>query len=107
MKFSIDSCCTLFCLFFFALVTFAATSTPAAKAPHELAGFKLDSFIGDYDEMPIYHTFLQEIVVSDVDGFRKGSIFHGVCAEQGEIIKMHFQLNCILVWRLTAIYQPS
>lgn len=82
------------CLQFILLqAAFAGNSLEADNAPHELAGFKLDSFIGDYDELPSYHNFLQEIIVRDVDGFRKGSIFYGVCAEPGEIIKMQFKLH--------------
>lgn len=82
--------CLQFLLF---QVAFVDNSLAVNNAPHELAGFKLDSFIGDYDDIPSYHNFLQEIVVRDVDGFRKGNIFYGVCAEPGEIIKMQFKLQ--------------
>ncbi len=85
--------CALCLQFLVFQVAFADNSLAADTAPHELAGFKLDSFIGDYDEISSYHNFLQEIIIRDVDGFRKGSIFYGVCAEPGEIIKMQFKLH--------------
>lgn len=85
--------CALCLQFLLFQVALAENPLPADNAPHELAGFKLDSFIGDYDDIPSYHNFLQEIVFRDVDGFRKGSIFYGVCAEPGEIIKMQFKLK--------------
>lgn len=93
MKFSIVPCSTLCILLLSTTVAFSGNPAPVNNAPNELAGFKLDSFIGDYDDIPSYHTFLQEIVVRDIDGFRKGSIFYGVCAEPGEIIKMRFKLK--------------
>ena len=85
--------CALCLQFLLFQVAFVDNSLAVDNAPHELAGFKLDSFIGDYDDIPSYHNFLQEIVARDVDGFRKGSIFYGVCAEPGEIIKMQFKLK--------------
>lgn len=85
--------CALCLQFLLFQVVFAGNPLPPDNAPHELAGFKLDSFIGDYDDIASYHNFLQEIVVRDVEGFRKGSIFYGVCAEPGEIIKMQFKLK--------------
>jgi hypothetical protein len=85
--------CTLCFLFLSVSITCAGDISPANNVPHELAGFKLDSLIDDYDHIPMRHSFLQEVVVRDVNGFRKGNIFYGVCAEPGEIIKMQFKLK--------------
>ncbi len=69
------------------LVFNPAASFASDKAPLEVGGFKLGSSIDDYDFIS-YHNFLKEVVVRDIDGFRKGTIYYGICDRPGELVKI-------------------
>ena len=75
------------CLVLLTLFLFPASVLPAASAPMEIGGFRLGASIDEYDFIS-YRNFLKEVVVKDIDGFRKGIISYGTCARPGEIIKI-------------------
>ncbi|WP_457574102.1 hypothetical protein [Desulfolithobacter sp.] len=69
-----------------------ATLIPAnadqdAPVPHEIGGFSLGSSVEDYDFIS-YRNFLNQVVVENIPGFRKGIIYYGVCERPGEIVKI-------------------
>jgi hypothetical protein len=72
--------CALLVLLFPALA-------PGAEAPREVGGFRLGSSIDQYDFIT-YQNYLKEVMVEDVDGFRKGTLYYGVCDRPGEIVKI-------------------
>lgn len=59
----------------------------AAEAPKEIAGFRLDTYIDEY-ELLRYDNFLKEVVVENIGDFRKGVIQYGVCDQPGKIVKI-------------------
>lgn len=63
------------------------TSSAAEKAPLEIGGFKLGASIDDY-EFISYRNFLKQVVIQDIEGFRKGIIYYGICERPGEIVKI-------------------
>lgn len=72
------------CIFFMLL---PVCSTAREKAPLEIGGFKLGSSIDNYDFIS-YRNFLKQVVVQDIEGFRKGVIYYGICDRPGEIVKI-------------------
>lgn len=72
----------IFC-FFFPLSLQAATE----EVPHEIAGIALGTSIDDYPDI-IRNNFLQDVVVTDWHGFRKGIISYGTCRYIDLILKM-------------------
>lgn len=62
----------------------------ADNAPHEVGGITLGSHIDNYPEL-MKSNFMQEVVVTDRHGFRKGVISYGVCKYQGEILKIRLK----------------
>ncbi len=75
------------CLILLALFLYPGTVLPATSAPREIGGFRLGASIDEYDFIS-YRNFLKEVVVQDIDGFRKGVISYGTCARPGEIVKI-------------------
>lgn len=73
----------LCCLF----LTLPKIVTASDGAPVEIGGFKLGSSIEEYDFIS-YHNFLKEVMVQDIEGFRKGVIYYGICDRPGEIVKI-------------------
>jgi len=62
-------------------------ATAADKAPLEIGGFTLGSSIDDYDFIS-YRNFLKQVVIQDIEGFRKGILYYGICERPGEIVKI-------------------
>jgi hypothetical protein len=60
--------------------------------PHEVGGFSLGADINDYPEV-VTSNFLQETVVTDRYGFRKGIISTGVCKYPDQILKMRMKYD--------------
>ncbi|WP_163340289.1 hypothetical protein [Desulfopila sp. IMCC35008] len=77
-----------------AMVVISALSVTALNAndqvPHEVGGFSLGSDINEYPEV-VASNFLQETVVTDRYGFRKGIISTGVCKYPDKILKMRLK----------------
>lgn len=73
---------TVFC-FFLSPPLQAATK----EVPHEIAGIALGTSIDDYPDI-IRNNFLQDVVVTDWHGFRKGIISYGTCKYTDLILKM-------------------
>jgi len=63
------------------------TQSYAAEVPKEIAGFKLDTYIDEYEVLR-YYNFLKEVVVENIGDFRKGVIQYGVCDQPGKIVKI-------------------
>lgn len=57
------------------------------NVPHEINGFRLGAPIDDYPFIQ-NRNYLEEVVLEDIGGFRKGIISYGVCDRPGEIIKI-------------------
>jgi len=57
------------------------------KAPMEIGGFRLGTFIDDY-EFISYKNYYNEVVVPDIPGFRRGAIAYGLCAKPGQILRI-------------------
>jgi len=78
-------------LFFLCPLIFALSQLSPAlatgKAPLEIGGFKLGTSVDDY-EFTSYCNYLKQVVVHNIDGFRKGTISYGICDRPGEIVKI-------------------
>ena len=48
------------------------------NVPHEINGFRLGASIDEYDFIS-YHSYLREVIIDDIGGFRKGEISYGAC----------------------------
>jgi hypothetical protein len=67
-----------------------------AQAPQGIGGFVLGSNIADYKEMvnmdtafPIrYCTYVKEVEINEMEGFKSGLIWYGDCAEPGRIVRI-------------------
>lgn len=57
------------------------------NVPHEINGIRLGASIDEYESMG-YHSYLQEMIVNDIGGFRKGEISYGTCDRPGEIVRI-------------------
>lgn len=64
-----------------------ASALAKNKAPLEIGGFKLGSSVDQY-EFTSYCNFLKQVVIQNIDGFRKGTIYYGTCDHPGEIVKI-------------------
>ncbi len=70
-----------------------------AGAPHEVAGFVLDTDISLYKDrvdmhtaMPVrYREYLKEVQISHVPGFKTGIITYGTCAFPNRIVKIRLK----------------
>jgi hypothetical protein len=62
------------------------------NVPHEVGGLALGADITDYPEV-VGSNFLQETVVTDRYGFRKGIISTGVCKYPDKILKMRMKYD--------------
>jgi len=76
-----------FLIFCSAFLFIPVCATAADKAPLEIGGFKLGSSIDDYDFIS-YRNFLKQVVIQDIEGFRKGILYYGICERPGEIVKI-------------------
>lgn len=75
---------------FFSLSLLSCLAAPAwavPNAPHEIAGFRLGTSIDGYN-LTAYRNFLKQVIIEDINGFRKGIISYGVCERPGEIVKL-------------------
>jgi len=76
-----------------------ATGHALAGAPHEVAGFVLDTDISLYKDqvdmntaMPVrYREYLKEVQISHVPGFKTGIITYGTCAFPNRIVKIRLK----------------
>ncbi len=71
-------------------IIFFPVSILAEDAPHEVGGITLGSHIDNYPDL-MKSNFMQEVVVTDRHGFRKGIISYGVCKYKGEILKIRLK----------------
>ncbi len=84
---------------FVALMLLPFAGVALAKAPHEVAGFVLNTDISQYKDrvdmdtsMPVrYHEYLREVQISHVPGFKSGIITYGTCAHPNRIVKIRLK----------------
>ena len=76
--------------FLFEPLHLLAASPP--KAPTTAGGFSLNTPIENY---PIenYANYLNEVIVTNLDGFRKGFITYGTCRNPGKILRIKLKYN--------------
>lgn len=75
------------------LCIFPATGISSdKKVPKTAGGFTLGTSISDY-EFISYDNFVKEVVVTDIKGFRKGSVTYGVCDKPGEIVRIKLKYH--------------
>ncbi len=63
--------------------TYAAKST----IPSTVGGFSLDSSIDDY-AVENHANYLSEVIITDMQGFRKGFITYGTCQNERKILRI-------------------
>jgi hypothetical protein len=59
----------------------------AENVPLEVGGFRLGTDITDYPDVE-YTNYLKEVVVTDWHGFRRGTVYYGICELPGTIIRI-------------------
>ena len=67
-----------------------------AQVPHQIGGFTLGTNIAEYGEkvdletaIPIrYMTYLKEVEIRNMEGFKSGLICYGTCAVPGQIVRI-------------------
>lgn len=77
-------------LLFIILCSFCAVTSFAAetkKVPQQIAGIALGDNVNDYPDI-MQNNSLQEVVITDWHGFRKGIISYGTCKNINHILKM-------------------
>jgi len=55
--------------------------------PKEINGFRLGSSIEEYDFIN-YRNYLKEVVIDDIGGFERGTLYYGTCERPGEIVRI-------------------
>lgn len=69
------------------LFTHTAVYAAAQSIPSGVGGFELNSSISDY-EIENYDNYLKEVIITDLQGFRKGFIMYGTCLNKGKILRI-------------------
>lgn len=69
------------------LLAFFPLQSQAQNVPHEIAGISLGTSIDNYPDI-LQNNYLQEVVVTDWHGFRKGVISYGTCKYIDKILKI-------------------
>jgi hypothetical protein len=59
----------------------------AAEVPHSVGGIALGTSIDSYPDI-VRSNFLKEVVITDLNGFRKGVISYGACLHKNVILKI-------------------
>jgi hypothetical protein len=59
----------------------------ASTAPSSVGGFTLDHSIEEY-AIESYANYLNEVIFTDLQGFRKGFITYGTCRNPGKILRI-------------------
>ncbi len=72
------------------LLIYHPVSLAAAKAPLEIAEFRLGSNVSEYSDID-HANYLQQIEVSDWYGFRRGYISYGTCAYPNTIVNIRMK----------------
>jgi len=62
-------------------------SAVEATAPLEINGFRLGASIDEYDFIT-NQNYMQEVMIDNIGGFRRGIISYGTCEKPGEIIRI-------------------
>jgi len=77
------------CFSLFVMIS-ADRAISAPQMPMSAGGITLGSTIDGYD-FTTHQNFVREVIVSDIDGFRKGFITYGTCDRPGEIIRIRLK----------------
>ena len=62
------------------------------KVPKAAGGFTLSSSIEDYP-VESHNNYLNEVIVTDLNGFRKGFITYGTCRNPGKILRIKLKYD--------------
>lgn len=62
------------------------------SAPSKIGGFTLKSDVSDYD-IPHHKNYLNEVIITDLKGFRKGFIMFGTCENPGKILRIKLKYH--------------
>jgi len=79
---------SLTCLF----TSLPLSEASPAKVPKSAGGFTLSSSIEDYP-VESHDNYLNEVIVPDHKGFRKGFITYGTCRNPGKILRIKLKYN--------------
>ena len=82
----------LLCGLLLAAMTVDDIAAAEAKAPLTAGGFTLGTAISGYN-FTSQENFVQEVIITDIKGFRKGSVTYGVCDRQGEILRIKLKYH--------------
>ena len=77
----------LFCSFLLAVILTEGQAASGSGSPLSAGGFTLGTSINDYDFIS-QENFVEEVVIPDIKGFRKGFVTYGTCYRPGEIIRI-------------------
>ncbi len=76
-----------FITFLFPLLFVVPCLANEKNIPTEINGFKLGASIKEYEFLK-HRNYLQEVMIDDIGGFRRGSISYGSCERPGEIVRI-------------------
>ncbi len=62
------------------------------KTPLTAGGFTLGTAISGY-KFTSQENFVKEVIITDIQGFRKGFVTYGVCDRQGEILRIKLKYH--------------
>lgn len=70
----------------------ATTIAAAEMIPSSAGGFTLNTQIEEY-AVSSHENYVKEIILTDLEGFRKGFITYGTCERPGEILRIKLKYN--------------
>lgn len=88
----IDKSILLLCTLVLMMVSTEVRADENSGRPLSAGGFTLGTSINDYNFVS-QKNFVEEVVISDIDGFRKGFITYGTCDRPGEIVRIKLKYN--------------
>ncbi len=80
----------LLCTFLFTMTTTEGTAAEKPGGPMSAGGFTLGTSINDYSFIS-QKNFVEEVVISNIKGFRKGYVMYGTCDRPGEILRIRLK----------------
>ena len=80
----------LLCTFLFTVLSTEGTAAEKPGSPMSAGGFTLGTSINDY-RFKSQKNFIEEVVISDIKGFRKGYVTYGTCYRPGEIVRIRLK----------------
>lgn len=69
------------------LISNQAGAAPDATVPSTVGGFSLHNSVEEYP-VERHENYLKEVIITELDGFRKGFITYGTCRNPGKILRI-------------------